>query len=815
MEIDFYPLDIDNIDDADHQPIIRIFGRTPQGKRVCILDRTFKPYIYATLPENTAPKTIQHISSIIKTYPGIITVTATMKKSLQQELPTLKITYEHPKQQQAIRHQLKEHEEIQEIYELDIPYIRQYLLNKKITPTTLCKALGTEINAHANVDIILDAEEVMQVNEDTIQPNILAFDIEVYNPYIAPREQEDPIVMIAFHGKNYKKMITWKNIPGKTKEMIIVKDEKELLETFIKEIKNYQPDYIIGYFSDGFDFPYIKARARKHKLNLDLGLDYSELQINRRVQTGAAQITGIPHIDIYKFIKRVTAGGEIELESYDLDTVAQEMLGEGKKKVVMEDLATTWDKGGAPLKTFAEYNMKDAELTYRLAEQMLPNLHEMIKLVGQNIYDVARMTFGQMVEWYLIKNIERFNQLIPNRPMFGEIEERAGESYEGAFVYEPQPGLYQDIVGFDFRSLYPSVIISHNICLSTATDSKHGEASPTIQQGKKEIKYYFNQEEKGFIPAILRDIVERRARIKTLMKTGNKKDPILNARQYSLKILANSFYGYLGFSGARWYSNDAAATVTAWARYYIHDAIKKFEDNGFHVLYGDTDSIYLELQKKKKEDAIKLMEVINKQLPDIMELELESHYPRGIFVKKKGGGEKGAKKKYALIDEKGIIKVRGFETIRGDWSIIAREVQQHILELILKDNKPEEAITYIKDIIKKTRTKKIQKEKMVIKKQLKKEIKDYDNVGPHVAVAQQMEKKGMQIKAGMIIKYIVDEGQGMIRDRARTPEEANTYDAEYYINNQILPAVLPLLEVLGYDKETLSKQHEQKGIMDY
>ncbi len=232
------------------------------------------------------------------------------------------------------------------------------------------------------------------------------------------------------------------------------------------------------------------------------------------------------------------------------------------------------------------------------------------------------------------------------------------------------------------------------------------------------------------------------------------------------------------------------------------------------MIYSDTDSVYIALDKKKKEEALKLMDTINKQLPDIMELELENYYQRGIFVKKKGG-EQGAKKKYALIDDKGTIKVRGFETIRGDWSVIARDVQEHILNLILKDNKPEQAISYIKEIIKKTRTKQLPKEQMIIRKQLKKNIKDYNNIGPHVAVAKLLEKKGMKIQAGMYISYIVDEGKGMISERARPVDEAHSYDAEYYINNQILPAVLPLLEVLGYDKENLTKQHEQKGVMDY
>ena len=558
----------------------------------------------------------------------------------------------------------------------------------------------------------------------------------------------------------------------------------------------------------------MRARAKKHGIDLDLGLDGSNVSFNKRMQTGSARITGFAHIDIYKFIRRITSGGEIELESYDLDTVAREMLGDGKKKVNLQDFHVAWDNG-KDLHQYIEYNLKDAELTYRLAEVMLPNLHEMVKLVGQNLFDVARMTFGQFVEWYIIRNIERFNELIPNRPYMGEMEERDMESYEGAFVFEPQPGLYENIMGFDFRSLYPSIIVSHNICLSTITkEAKNVHTTPEIILRNKAAKYYFTKDYQGFLPAILKEIIERRANIKAAMKKEKAKNPVLNARQYGLKILANSFYGYFGFSGARWYNNECAASITAWARHYIHEAIKKFQDEGFTVLYSDTDSLYHTLGNKKRADALKLMENINENLPDMMELEFENYYLRGIFVMKKGE-KKGAKKKYALIDEKNVIKVRGFETIRGDWSIIAREVQDHVLHLILEENDVNGAEQYVKQTIKDVRQKNLPKDKMVIRKQLKKKIENYDAVGPHVAVAQRLRERGIKVQEGSLISYIVCEGRGMIRDRAKPVDEATTYDAEYYIDHQILPAVLPLFDVLGIKEEFLKKDHQQKGVMDF
>ncbi|HLC55213.1 MAG TPA: DNA-directed DNA polymerase [Candidatus Nanoarchaeia archaeon] len=814
MDLDFYPIDIDSLDDDKHKQVIRLFGRSADGKRACVIDRTFYPYFWAACKENTPESTAKNLAKRLMQEQGIHNAEVHHKKFLAKEVVALKITVEHSKAIGQAKHLVKDYDEIQGIFESDIPFVRRYLIDKHITPLSLCRASGKKSSAQAAVDIVIEADSINQISDEMLKPKIIAFDIEVYNPNVAPREQEDQICLLALYGKDFQKVIACRDVAHAFKYVDIVKDEKELITSFLAYVKEIQPDYLVGYFSDGFDFPYMRARAKKHGIDLDLGLDGSNVSFNKRMQTGSARITGFAHIDIYKFIRRITSGGEIELESYDLDTVAREMLGDGKKKVNLQDFHVAWDNG-KDLHQYIEYNLKDAELTYRLAEVMLPNLHEMVKLVGQNLFDVARMTFGQFVEWYIIRNIERFNELIPNRPYMGEIEERDMESYEGAFVFEPQPGLYENIMGFDFRSLYPSIIVSHNICLSTITkEAKNVHTTPEIILRNKAAKYYFTKDYQGFLPAILKEIIERRANIKAAMKKEKAKNPVLNARQYGLKILANSFYGYFGFSGARWYNNECAASITAWARHYIHEAIKKFQDEGFTVLYSDTDSLYHTLGNKKRADALKLMENINENLPDMMELEFENYYLRGIFVMKKGE-KKGAKKKYALIDEKNVIKVRGFETIRGDWSIIAREVQDHVLHLILEENDVNGAEQYVKQTIKDVRQKNLPKDKMVIRKQLKKKIENYDAVGPHVAVAQRLRERGIKVQEGSLISYIVCEGRGMIRDRAKPVDEATTYDAEYYIDHQILPAVLPLFDVLGIKEEFLKKDHQQKGVMDF
>ena len=386
------------------------------------------------------------------------------------------------------------------------------------------------------------------------------------------------------------------------------------------------------------------------------------------------------------------ASGSLQTQSYSLDNVAEEILGEKKIPVDILKLKEAWDKNEG-LEEFCLYNIKDSELCLKIFEKILPNINELVKIVSEPIYDVSKMSFGQLIENYLMKKTREFNEVIPGRPTYGEREERTYNTYTGGFVVEPKPGLYENLAVFDFRGLHPSIISAHNICLSTLTDNKEEtKESPEID-GKK---YYFSFKNEGFIPKIIKELIERRIRIKEMIK--KKPDPVLKARNYALKIIAAGFHGYMGYSGARWYSVDCAAGILAYARFYIKKLISETEKFGFNVIYGDTDSVFVELKDKTKKDVNTFLRDFNNELPSLMELELEDLYERGIFVGKKGL-KTGAKKKYALINENGKIKVRGFETVRRDWSFISREIQNKVLKIILEEKDLQKALNYVKERI--------------------------------------------------------------------------------------------------------------------
>ena len=197
-----------------------------------------------------------------------------------------------------------------------------------------------------------------------------------------------------------------------------------------------------------------------------------------------------------------------------------------------------------------------------------------------------------------------------------------------------------------------------------------------------------------------------------------------------------------------------------------------------------------------------------------MELELEEFYKRGIWVTKRTG-EFGAKKKYALLNGKNQLKVRGFETVRRDWCNLARVAQNEILSRILKEGNATSSLKFVQDIIKKIKKREIENERLVIKTQLKKEISEYITEGPHVTIAKKMIAAGMPVDAGMLIEYYIGEGNGkgkkqLVRERAKLPDEQGRYDVAYYVEHQIIPAVENIFEVFGITKEDLTGKSQKK-----
>ncbi len=819
----FHMLDITYKIQGDSVAVL-IFGKTEDGKRICVLDDSFEPYFYV-LPkkrediEKLRPE-VEAIKLSRDDYSSFVKRTEVLKRKLNGKLADIiKVTVNNPKAVPPLREEIAKNPAVQELFEADILFVRRYLIDKKLTPLTTWEVEGEFINFKSKVSVI-KAAKITQLSDDVVENlRVMAIDLETYSVTREIMPTENPILMVSFYGteslnnsksKIFRKVITYKKFNTDKDYIEFVKNEAELITRFKEVIEEFKPDILVGYNSDTFDMPYLRTRADKHRIELDLGLEHSSLKMSKGGQAEYAYIPGIAHVDIYRFIRN-TMVTMLKTDTLDLDSVSKELLGEGKAEADLAGLSSTWDKHPDKLELYCEYNLKDSELAFGLFKYLFLNMAEMVKIVGLSIFDVTRMAFSQLVEWFLIKQTPTYDEIVPNKPGHTDVRDRISQTYQGAFVVEPKPGLYDDIAVFDFRSLYPSIIASHNISPSTLNCSCcEGKAKKVPLEGKD---YWFCERKKGFVSQVIEELITRRMRISEILKKETSENKLLRARGQTLKILANAFYGYLGFYAARWYSLESAQSVTAWGRFHINKVIEKAKKEGFNVLYGDTDSIFLSLKGKTRKDATKFVELINMDLPGVMEMELEEFYPKGIFVSAKVG-EAGAKKKYALLSENGAIKIRGFEMVRRNWSQIAREVQENVLSIVLREGDVEKAFKYVRTVMKELEQKKIPAEKVTIFTQIQKGLSDYENVGPHVAAAKRMLAKGYPMVAGSLVRYIVVQGKGKISDRVKLPEEVQEgeYDDQYYINNQVIPSVDRIFEVLGYTKEALLESKDQSKL---
>lgn len=806
--IEFFPITINSETTPTSKEIIEIFGKTIDGKRICVIDDSFKNYFWVLANKDTSNLREKIEKIKIQNDERTVSVIKTeihKKNYLNQPVKAIKVFTNHSEDISMIKEEI-----LEPCNEIDIPLTRRYLIDKKITPLRLCNVEGELIKTNSDsLDYTIRSKRISSLNEEFQNPKMLAFDIEVLTQIKGfPDSNKDPIIMISLIGSGYTKVITWKKFESNLGYIIFVDNESELIKEFKKVIKEYKPDFLIGYNSTSFDLPYIGDRAKKYNIPLNLNIDGTNIKFSR---SGRIKIKGISHIDLYTFIRNIMADS-LKTDSFSLKQVSKELLGLEKNEFDFRKLKEKWDSND--IEDLCEYNLKDSLLTLELYKKILPNLEEMVKLIGLPPSDICRMKFSQLVEGHILKNLDKFNEIAPNKPDYKEIKQREFQTFKGAFVFKPNAGLYKNIVFMDYRSLYPSIIVAKNICPSTITENREGSyPTPRTIINNKEETFFFTYKKEGIIPQILKDLIERRIRIKELIK-NNKEDLILKARSQSIKTLTNATYGYFGFFAARYYSIECAASITSFGREFVQDTIKKAETFGFKIIYSDTDSVAIILEDKTMEDITKFLNKINSELPSLMELELEGFYPRGIFVLKKNE-QAGAKKKYALLQEDGKILIKGFETVRRDWSLISKEAQTNVLNLTLKENDITKAKEYIKNLIQEVKDHKIPLEKTIIQTKLQKELKDYITIGPHVAVAIQLKNKGEVISPGKVIEYIVSQGTGLVRDKAKPIEEAKNYDPDYYINNQIIPAVEMIFSVVNINKRDLLNDKKQSNLGDF
>ena len=776
------------------EPKILLWGRTSENERILLFYKGFKPYFYV-IPRDSdiGDDEIKQIKLLSKPKSPITHMEIVEKSFFGRPVKTLKVTTLLPDYVRTYREIITKLGFVKRVLEADIRYTMRFLIDFNLYPLRWYETKAKEINKKGyRVDHVYEiAGDIQEVEEASSRDplkdlRIMAFDIEVYSKEGSPDPVRDRVIII---GTSREGETTTHVLEGS-------RGEHDLIYKFTNEILSYDPDIIVGYNQDKFDWPFLKERASKLGFKLDVGR-----RIGSQPETsvyGHISIAGRLNVDLYNFAEEIPG-----LTLKTLEEVA-EFLGVKKKServlIPWYKIPEYWDDPNKRPKLI-RYAIDDVESTYGLSEKFLPFGAQLSSTTGIPLDHVMAASTGFRLEWRLIREAYKRNELVPERI------ERPPASYVGALVLKPEPGIKENVAVLDFASMYPSIMVKYNVGPDTLIRDEEGGSSEEAYIAPS-VGHKFRREPDGFFKAVLKRFLRWRRGIKARLKELDPFSPeyiLLDQRQRAIKVLSNAMYGYMGWSGARWYCKECAEAVTAWGRELILSAINFAKNLGLSVYYGDTDSLFVDYDEKRIE---KLIEFVEKEMG--FEIKIDKIYKRILFT--------GAKKRYAGLTIEGLLNVTGLEAVRGDWCELAKEVQLEVLRIVLREGDVEKAIEYVLNVINDLRNSRIPMEKLVIWKTLTRRPSEYKVDGAHIRAALLLEQQGYRIAPGMKIGYVIVKGHGKLADRAKPfiLSSKEEIDTEYYVDKQVIPATLRVLQVLGISENRLKMRGKgQRSLFDF
>ncbi|MFH1224895.1 MAG: DNA polymerase domain-containing protein [Candidatus Diapherotrites archaeon] len=593
-------LDVDYAAEGDDARL-GIYVKTKSGIERFV-EKNFRPYFYIIAESAVAEKKLlKELPE--KEFPGNIKITVVEAVKRKNAEHVLRLSFRNTGELSSAREHVLKLPGVRERREFDIPFVRRYLIDSGLEPMGEVElgagddgSIASAKNASGGT---ASAKNAAAGGSAGGALKMCAFDIETYTRGEFPTPDKDAVISISYvcenggtvfsYGEGWEKgkanAAHWEGHGKKGVE--VLKDEKEMLKAFVDAVKLSAPDVLVTYNGDMFDFPYLKDRAKKLGVKFDIGFGGTEPIFIKKGMDSAARLKGIQHLDAYQVVRILTRIGALDLMKLDLESVVEGVFKKKKEKLHPDDMAKLWRERKG-LERLSEYNYEDAYYTLKIAQEHLPLFAELSRLVRQTLFDTSRAMSSTLVEALLIARAFETKRLIPNKPEEEDVKSRMLQTFKGGYVKEPIAGLHENIAVLDFRSLHPSIMISHNVSQETL---KCAHAECKNGKNLSPDKDWFCTKEKGLIPEMLEDVLDKRVAAKKEMKKakeGSLERATLEARQHALKIVLNATYGSLGYARFRWYSREAAKAVTAWSRHYIRETMHSAEEAGFKVLYGDS-----------------------------------------------------------------------------------------------------------------------------------------------------------------------------------------------------------------------------------
>ncbi|MHA1248844.1 MAG: DNA-directed DNA polymerase I [Candidatus Helarchaeota archaeon] len=675
----------------------------------------------------------------------------------------------------SIRELIKDHH-----FESAILYHRSYLYDQHLIPGMLYYIKGGDlrpVKIEIPEDIKNELEDAFKNEKHEFRyelpkylelffspiPSIkrIAFDIEVksiINKIPDVTAAEDSVICISFvDSEGMKKIYLLEdhNLKDEEREGLkkidaiieFYKDEKELIEKAINLVNEYP--IVITYNGDNFDIPYLMNRAKKLKIP-DNKIPFVRHRDSYSLTKGI-------HLDLYKFFFNRAIQVSAFSNAYktmSLESVSSALLKEGKIEIEEEIFDLSYDK-------LAEYCLQDSELTYRLTsfdnDLVMKLLIILMRITKLPIEDISRSGISNWIKNLFYYEHRYRNYLIPNPNYISQVKSQAatkaiikGKKYMGAKVIDPVPGVHFNVVVLDFASLYPSVIKEWNLSYETV-NCPHKECRTNLIPNTPHWACTKRVGISALLIGLLRDLrvkyFKNKAKDKSLSPELRNLFKIVQA---SMKVIINAAYGVFGSEIFPLYCLPMAESTSAIGRYAIEQTIKKVESMGLKVIYGDTDSVFIE--NPTKEQIKELIDWSNKVLG--IELDVEKTF--------RFSAHSTRKKNYLGVYKDGNVDIKGLSGKKRNTPLFVQNAFKEMINVLSKVNRPEEfeqakkEIKHIvKNVFKKLKNYEYTPEELAFRVAITKPIDKYTVLPQHIKAAKILkDKKGVEIGKGSIIYYL-------------------------------------------------------------
>ncbi len=672
-------------------------------------------------------------------------------------------------------------------WEADIRPHERYLMERFIT-------------AGANIDIAA-TDNVYPIINPRLSPSEIRQPLKMVSLDIETTMDAKQIFSIAVWAEHDRKifMVGEATLPSEGShsglDIIFCATQKECLQQFFNWFAHYDPDIIIGWSVVQFDLWVLENISQQLGLSLAIGRGNQPVHWRQEDEEGGRRFIVIPGRVALDGIELLKAAN-YRFESYSLQFVSQQLLEKGK-------LLHGSDRGKDITRLFnedkyalAEYNLRDCELVWDIFadKKLLHFAVERSQLTGLLLDRIGGSVAA--FEYSYLPRLHRKGYVAPN---LGELESDIVSP--GGYVMNSRPGIYDNILVLDFKSLYPSIIRTFLIDPCAFWIAEHQHLLP------EEVVAGFNDAIFAREGHILPQMIEHLWQARDIAKQENNA-PLSHA----IKIIMNSFYGVLGSTGCRFFDPRVCSSITLRGHEIIQRSRDWIEQQGYAVIYGDTDSLFVWVENncagippKNQAQCKKIGDRLARELnqwwqqtlqaeyaiKSQLEIQFETHYLRFLMPTIRGS-DVGTKKRYAgVIEHKGERELvfKGLENVRTDWTRLAKDFQEQLYSKVFAG---EGYLEFVRETVADVLAGK-RNQDLIYNKRLRRHLHEYEkNVPPQVQAARKyVQLTGKSMRRGDWIAYVIT-----LNGAEPVEAQQSPLDYQHYVDKQLMPVADSILHFM-------------------